>query len=96
MIMMADHPTTGGYPRIGTVIPCDLPRVAQAPVGASLRFRFISLEEARTLEGQARSARKTLSGQVQPLVRDPHDMHDLLSYQLVGGVVSATADPFTA
>ena len=93
-VLMCESQTTGGYPRIATVIPCDLPKVAQAAVGAPLRFEFISLEEAIALETRARAALKALSGMVEPLVRDPHDIADLLSYQLISGAVSAIADPF--
>ena len=93
-VLMCECQTTGGYPRIGTVIPSDLPRVAQASVGAPLSFRFVSLEEARSIELRARAEIKGLRARVQPLVRDPHDITDLLTYQLVSGVVSATADPF--
>ncbi|WP_436398290.1 biotin-dependent carboxyltransferase family protein [Roseobacter sp. S98] len=93
-VLMCESQTTGGYPRIATVIPCDLPKVAQAAVGAPLRFEFISLEEAIALETRARAVLKALSGMVEPLVRDPHDIADLLSYQLVSGAVSAIADPF--
>lgn len=95
-VLMCECQTTGGYPRIGTVIPSDLPRVAQAAVGAPLKFRFVTLDEARDFELRARAEIKALRGRVQPLVRDPHDIPDLLSYQLVGGVISATADPFAA
>ncbi len=94
-VLMCECQTTGGYPRIGTVLPNDLPRVAQAPVGAPLRFEFVTMEEARQIEHRARADRKALTARVQPLVRDPYDIPDLLSYQLVGGVVSATADPYT-
>ena len=38
IIMLADHPTTGGYPVIAVVDPADLAIAAQAPVGATLRF----------------------------------------------------------
>lgn len=38
IVMLADHPTTGGYPVIAVVDPADLPAVAQAAVGVSLRF----------------------------------------------------------
>lgn len=38
MIMLADHPTTGGYPVIAVVDPAELPTVAQAAVGIGLRF----------------------------------------------------------
>lgn len=39
MIMLADHPTTGGYPVIAVVIGEDIPAVAQARPGQVVRFR---------------------------------------------------------
>lgn len=39
IVMLADHPVTGGYPVIGVVDPADLWEVAQAAVGSTLRFR---------------------------------------------------------
>jgi len=44
-VLMCECQTTGGYPRIATVLPCDLPRVAQAPLGAPLTFTLLGLEE---------------------------------------------------
>ena len=38
IILMADHQTTGGYPRIGTVISADLPLLAQKKAGDTIRF----------------------------------------------------------
>lgn len=73
--------TTGGYPRIGSVIAADLPRALQAPPGAALRFRFVTLAEAR-------AATPTPPRAVR-LVRDPADVRDLLSMQLISGAISA-------
>jgi biotin-dependent carboxylase-like uncharacterized protein len=39
VIFLADHPTTGGYPVIAVVHPADLPPLAQARPGATVRFR---------------------------------------------------------
>ncbi len=39
IVMLSNHPTTGGYPVIGVVDPTDLPIVAQSAPGAVLRFR---------------------------------------------------------
>lgn len=39
IVMLADHPTTGGYPVIAVVDPADLWMVAQAAPGTVLRFR---------------------------------------------------------
>jgi biotin-dependent carboxylase-like uncharacterized protein len=38
VVMLADHPTTGGYPVIGVVLPADLWLLAQARPGSSVRF----------------------------------------------------------
>lgn len=92
-VLMAECQTTGGYPRIGTVLPCDLPRVAQAPAGAVLRFGFVTLQEGADIQARATADLAKLPSTVTPLVRDPAAMQDLLSYQLVGGAVSATDSP---
>lgn len=93
-VLMCESQTTGGYPRIGTVLPCDLPRVAQAAPGTPFRFEFVTLDQAVALQARHDAFIKSLPGLVTPLIRDPATMRDLLSHQLVGGVVSATADPF--
>ena len=38
VVMLADHPTTGGYPVIGVVLPEDLWLLAQSRPGGALRF----------------------------------------------------------
>jgi antagonist of KipI len=48
IVLMAEHPTTGGYPRIGQVAAVDLPRLAQRRPGQSLRFVEIGMDEAQT------------------------------------------------
>lgn len=88
MVLLAECQTTGGYPRIGTVLPCDLPRAAQAPSGAELRIRFVERAEAMAGERAAAEAIRALPGRLERLVRDPWDMRDLLSYQLISGVTA--------
>jgi allophanate hydrolase len=85
-VLLSECQTTGGYPRIGTVIPADLPHLVQAPPGAVLRFRFIPLDEAVTVERAEARRRAALRADVRPLRRDPRRMPDLLSYQLISGV----------
>lgn len=87
-VLLAECQTTGGYPRIGTVLPCDLPKVAQAAPGTRFEFRFVSLAEGAEAERAETTRRGRLAGSVKPLVRDPHDVGDLLSYQLIGGVTA--------
>lgn len=49
IILMAERQTTGGYPRIATVVSVDLPVLAQAMPGSVIRFKEISIEEAQAL-----------------------------------------------
>ncbi len=49
IIMLADHQTTGGYPKIATVATVDLPKLAQAMPGTKLQFKIISVQEAQKL-----------------------------------------------
>lgn len=91
-VLMVECQTTGGYPRIGTVLPCDLPRVAQTPAGAELRCRFVDLDEAVELERSEAKRRADLQRHCRPLIRDPYQMRDLLSYNLIGGVVAGNEE----
>jgi antagonist of KipI len=46
--LMAEHPTIGGYPRIGHVARVDLARLAQRRPGDAVRFAEIDLDDAQT------------------------------------------------
>ena len=89
-VLMPECQTTGGYPRIATVLPADLPKVAQAPAGAPLNFRLLERAEGLARQHAWAEACAGLGRRLRPLLRDPHDIADLLTYQLVSGVVSAT------
>lgn len=49
IVLMADHQTSGGYPRIGNVISADLPTLAQCGPGDEIRFEVVTIEEAERL-----------------------------------------------
>lgn len=82
-VLLADCQTMGGYPRIGTALPVDLPRLAQALPGAKIRFSFVTVEEAASLWQADESLLRSIKKRVQPLTRDPRQMGDLLSYELI-------------
>lgn len=46
IILMADHQTSGGYPRLGNVISRDLPLVAQLGPGNKIAFEVVTINEA--------------------------------------------------
>ena len=46
IVLMAEAPVTGGYPRIGQIAAVDLPRLAQRRPGDAVCFRYDTLEHA--------------------------------------------------
>lgn len=90
-VLLAECQTMGGYPRIASVVPDDLPIVAQAAPGDSLRFRFVTLEEALA-DYRARRPGGRLNIPLRRLLRDPREMADLLSYQLISGVTDGEGE----
>ena len=46
IVLHVDHQSTGGYPVIATVISADLPLLAQARPGDTVRFRAVDADEA--------------------------------------------------
>ena len=49
IVLMADHQTSGGYPRIANVIPTDFPIFAQLGTNEKVAFQMISIEKAENL-----------------------------------------------
>ena len=49
VILMADHQTSGGYPRLGNVISADLPIAAQLGPGDRVGFKLVSIDEAEEI-----------------------------------------------
>jgi biotin-dependent carboxylase-like uncharacterized protein len=47
IVLMRDRGTSGGYPKIATVISADLGRFAQIPAGRGFRFKAIGMAEAQ-------------------------------------------------
>jgi antagonist of KipI len=46
VVLMADHQTTGGYPKVAHVLSADLPMLAQMRPNENMRFRLVDLKEA--------------------------------------------------
>lgn len=46
VVLLADHQTTGGYPKIATVMSVDTDRLAQLRAGDNLRFQAITAADA--------------------------------------------------
>jgi antagonist of KipI len=51
IVLMADHQTAGGYPRIANVISADLPLLAQLGPNDGISFHMVRIEEAESTSG---------------------------------------------
>ena len=49
IIMLSDHGTIGGYPKIATVISADYDKLTQLTPGSKIKFKSVELEEAENL-----------------------------------------------
>ena len=49
IIMLSDHGTIGGYPKIGVVASVDYDRLVQITPGSKIKFKEIKLSDAETL-----------------------------------------------
>ena len=59
LVLLADRGTTGGYPKIATIISADIGRMGQTPAGSKVRFIAVSIEQA---EGAARAMAEWVAG----------------------------------
>src|SRR5205814_4055101 len=60
--LMVDNPTTGGYPKIATVISADIPLIGRRRPGRKIRFAAVGIH-------QAQLARRHQEAAVQQLVQ---------------------------
>ncbi|CUI75040.1 biotin-dependent carboxyltransferase family protein [Cognatishimia activa] len=89
-VLLADHQTTGGYPKIATVISTDLDRISQMRAGDVVHFEAVSPEQAVSI---ARD--KALKMQVyleEVAVPRGTLAQRLMRENLISGAVSETPD----
>jgi allophanate hydrolase len=65
-VLLADHQTTGGYPKIATVIDDDLDGFVQCRPGQEIRFRLIPPETAVSIARQRAASFARYLGQLAP------------------------------
>ncbi len=87
ILLLADHQTTGGYPKIATVISADLPVVGRRRPGDKLRFEAVTVAEAEQL---ARDEEQRLTALIASFeaVGGGIDVGTLYAGNLISGVVS--------
>ncbi|HSW15835.1 MAG TPA: biotin-dependent carboxyltransferase family protein [Ramlibacter sp.] len=92
IVLMADAQTTGGYPKIATVISADIPALARRRPGSAVRFAAVSVVEAQAIRRAQEAGLRQSLGALR--VAGTHaciDIGALYTENLVSGVASANA-----
>ncbi len=89
IVLMPDRGTSGGYPKIATVITADLGRFAQIPAGKGFRFKAVSMAEA---QGEARKLAellRALPDRLRPIETFDLNIEALHAANVAGAAVNA-------
>lgn len=89
IILLADKQTTGGYPKIATVITADFGRLAQMRPGDTIHFKAVTRDAAVKALQDAHGAVARSAASIRPVGAAVLDSAELLALNLVGGVISA-------
>ena len=92
ILLLADRQTTGGYPRIATVIAADIAAAGRLAAGMSIRFQDVSREEAVQLLKTQRQWLASLPSLLMPVSAATLSTEHLLAANLVGGVTAGTTE----
>ncbi|MBR2120548.1 MAG: biotin-dependent carboxyltransferase [Afipia sp.] len=93
IVLMADHGTTGGYPKIATVISADLGRFAQMQSGAMIRFKAINVEEAQSEARKLAEFIQALPGCIHIAGGSSLNLVELQKANVAGVAVNAIDEP---
>ena len=89
IVLLADRQTTGGYPKIATVISADLPALGRVPIGARIAFERVSMVTAHALRKQHLAEIEAMYRRIVPFEPDGEVGPRLLAHNLISGVVDA-------
>jgi biotin-dependent carboxylase-like uncharacterized protein len=89
IVLMPDRGTSGGYPKIATVITADLGRFAQIPAGRGFRFKAISMAEAQSEARKFAQLLHSLPHRVRPIEAFDLNIEALQDANVAGAAVSA-------
>ncbi len=89
IVLMSDRGTSGGYPKIATVITADFGRFAQIPAGTSFRFKAIGMTEAQAEARKFAELLRTLPDRLHPIESFDLNIEALQDANVAGAAVSA-------
>jgi 5-oxoprolinase (ATP-hydrolysing) subunit C len=89
IVLMPDRGTTGGYPKIATVISADLGRFAQIPAGKGFRFKAVGMAEAQAEARKFSDLLRNLANRLRPIDNFDLNIEALQDANVAGSAVSA-------
>jgi allophanate hydrolase subunit 2 len=89
IVLMPDRGTTGGYPKIATVITADFGRFAQLQAGRGFRFKAVSMTDAQAEARKFYELLRTLADRVRPIENFDLNIEALKDANVAGSAVSA-------
>jgi biotin-dependent carboxylase-like uncharacterized protein len=89
IVLLADRQTTGGYPKIATVISADLAALGRVLPGMGLRFTAVTVAEAQAARRALEAEMGALTRRLESARPDGPDLNRLYDANLVSGVVHA-------
>jgi hypothetical protein len=89
IVLMPDRGTSGGYPKIATVITADFGRFAQTPAGKVFRFKAVSVAEAQHEARKFAALLRTLPDRLRAIESFDLNIEALHDANLAGSAVSA-------
>jgi biotin-dependent carboxylase-like uncharacterized protein len=89
IVLMSDRGTSGGYPKIATVITADYGRFAQIPAGTAFRFKVVSMEEAQAEARKFTELLRTLPDRLGSIESFDLNVEALQDANVAGVAVSA-------
>ena len=69
IVMLAEHQTTGGYPRLAEVIHSDLIKLAQVKPGSKIQLMSIDIEEADRLNAEALKLQESTINSIKTMIQ---------------------------
>jgi biotin-dependent carboxylase-like uncharacterized protein len=89
IVLMPDRGTSGGYPKIATVISADFGRFAQTPAGRAFRFKAVSIAEAQAEARKFAELLRTLPDRLRGIENFELNLEALSGANVAGHAVSA-------
>lgn len=89
IVLMMDRGTTGGYPKIATVIGADLARFAQMPAGSKFRFTAISVKDAQVEAKKLSAFLNSLPNLIRAAGSSALNLDELQRANVAGAAVNA-------